>query len=93
MRTMKPLARFLVLLTLVFVFACGTKVTRENFDKIKTGMTVDEVHSILGSPDDTQSAGVQGIASGSVEVWKDGDKSITVTFMNDKVATALQSNL
>ncbi len=90
---MRPLARLLALLTLVFVFACGTKVTRENFDKITTGMTVDEVHGILGSPDDTRSAGVQGIASGSVEVWKDGEKSITVTFMNGKVATSIQSNL
>ena len=35
------------------LMACsGAKITQENFDKIKTGMTLAEVKAILGEPAD-----------------------------------------
>ena len=68
---------------------CGGKVTKSNFDQIKTGMTVAEVEGILGKATDTKSGAVNlpGIAgSGSIMTWKDGEKTIAVTFANGKVA-------
>jgi len=34
-----------------------------------------------------------GDLAGKVTVWKDGDKTITVTFVNGKVAAKVQSGL
>ncbi len=42
-------------LLLLALAACGSKVNQANFDKIKSGMTEQEVLDILGKPDETQS--------------------------------------
>ena len=76
-------------LGMIMLAGCGSKVTKSNFDQIKTGMTVAEVEAILGKgTESTGAAGAIGSLAGSVKVmaWKDGDKTITVTFANDKVA-------
>ena len=75
---------------------CGAKVSKSNYDKIKDGMTVSEVESILGKG--TEQAGVAGTlgkltGSGKIMVWKDGDKTITVTFKDDKVAAKVATGL
>lgn len=75
---------------------CGSKVTKSNFDQIKTGMTLAEVEAILGKgTESTGAAGAIGDLAGSAKsvTWKDGDKSITVNFVNDKVALKTQSEL
>lgn len=75
---------------------CGSKVTKSNFDQIKTGMTVAEVEAILGKGTEaTGASGAIGDLAGSAKsvVWKDGAKSITVNFLNDKVALKTQSGL
>ncbi len=67
---------------------CGSKVSESNYEKIKTDMTRAEVEAILGEGTETSGGGasIGGIsASGTVVTWKDGEKSITVTFANDKV--------
>jgi hypothetical protein len=82
-----------------FVLAGGVgcnKVTRENYNKVQAGMTVQQVKDILGNPDETRSAGasVLGISADKTTMtWKSGDKSITVTFVNDQVLTTSMQNL
>ena len=82
-------ALVLVGLGVVMLAGCGSKVTKSNFDKIKVGMTTAEVEGILGKG--TESKGVAGsvgdlTGSAKIMTWTDGDKSITVTFVNDKVS-------
>jgi len=75
---------------------CSSKVSKGNYDKIKTGMTLAEVEDILGKG--TEKAGIGGAigditGSGKVLTWVDGEKKITVTFANDKVVTKVQEGL
>ena len=79
----------LVALGALMLAGCGSKVTKSNFDQIKTGMTLAEVEAILGKgTESTGASAAIGDLAGSAKsvVWKDGDKSITVNFLNDKVA-------
>jgi hypothetical protein len=83
--------RFVALLALSLVLCvgltgCGSKVSKANADKITNGMTEAQVKDILGTPTETQSAG-----TGSVMVWKSGNDTISVTFMDGKVAMKLSS--
>ncbi len=73
-----------------------SKVTKENYTKVESGMTVQQVKDILGNPDETKSGGVSVLGVGAdttTMTWKSGDKSITVTFVNDKVVKTDMSNL
>jgi len=65
---------------------CGgpSKVTKENADKIKKDMNEAEVKAILGEPNIKQD--VMGMKQ---MVWKEGNKTITVQFMNDKVVQSM----
>lgn len=65
-----------------------TKVNKDNYEKIKTGMTPAEVVSILGEADETKTGGasVVGIGgTGTTMIWKSGKEMIRVEFINDKV--------
>ena len=79
----KTLLRIALPALLVALAAC-TKITQENFDKIRDGMTRAEVESILGTPSESSSAGVAGISGGSA-TWKGDAGTITIQFFNDKV--------
>jgi hypothetical protein len=66
------------------IAACGSKITQENFDKVKEGMTFEEVKSLLGAPSDSSSAGI-GPFSGTTASWKDKKQTVTIVFINGKV--------
>ena len=67
-----------------FLVGCLSKVNKDNFDKIKTGMTEADVKDILGGP--TESKGVNvAIVSGTNSTWKGPDGTITIQFVNGKV--------
>src|SRR5947209_8805494 len=76
---------------------CGSKVSKDNFEKIKPGMTQAEVEAILGTGtiSNSQAASVPGMGnlSAKVETWTDGDKQIAVTYMNDKVQGTVSKGL
>lgn len=76
--------RGIALSLVLLLAACGSKITPENYDKIKNGMTKDEVYSIIGAPTDVSSAGI-GALTASSEAWKSDEHTITITFANDKV--------
>lgn len=64
--------------------ACGSKISAENFERIQTGMTQKEVAAILGEPTETSVIGVAGL-SGGMATWRDGNTTIFIQFLNDKV--------
>jgi len=75
------------------------RVTEENYQKIKPGMSEAQVKAILGEPtaveDLDKAAGKLGINVGMpstglrVLAWKNGNNQITLTFRNDKVVTMM----
>lgn len=72
-----------VLLICISIFGCS-RVSKENFDKIRTEMTMKEVIKILGEP--TQSEGIKiGGVSGTSAIWKEKGSEIYIQFLNDKV--------
>jgi len=76
--------RALAFATVLLLAACS-KVTQENFAKIQDGMTEQEVTAILGSPTESSSGSILGI-SGTSSKWASGDATITIRFVNGKVA-------
>ena len=81
----------------------GSKITKANADKIKEGMTEQEVSDILGPPDATKdlNAEMSGRPSGATggnnaqarartsSTWRQGDKTITVFFEQGKVTKVI----
>lgn len=64
--------------------ACGPKVTAENFERIRDGMTRQEVVALLGEPTETRAVSIAGL-SGGTATWRQGNTEISVQFINDKV--------
>ncbi len=97
MRNSRKLIAVAVLgLVFAAVSGCGSKVSKSNYDKIETGMTLSQVEGILGKG--TEKAGLAGAigkvaGSAKVMTWGDEKKSITVTFANDKVVAKAQQGL
>ncbi len=81
--------------SMVLFFGCN-KVTSENYEKIRNGMTSAQVERILGKGVEQSGGGlaIGGLsASGKVVTWGDEERSITVTFANDKVVMKAQKGL
>ena len=76
--------RALVLIAVLALAACS-RVTQENFAKIRDGMSEQEVRALLGEPTESSSAQLLGV-SGTSSRWIDGDTVIVVRFVNGKVA-------
>jgi hypothetical protein len=69
---------------LLLLAACS-KVTQENYSRVRDGMSEQEVAAILGAPTESSSGSVLGI-SGTSSKWTSGDATITIRFVNGKVA-------
>ncbi len=80
LRRVVPVAFVLVLA------ACSSKVTPENYEKLQPGMTREQVHAILGSPDSVSGNAIGSVLALTKETWKTSKQSITVTFGNDALA-------
>ncbi|MGQ0619059.1 MAG: hypothetical protein ACT4QA_03935 [Panacagrimonas sp.] len=72
-------------LAMVLLVAACSRVTAENYSKLESGMSRDEVYSLLGKPDDVTGGGI-GNFTFSAEVWKGRKQTISVTFGGDKLA-------
>jgi hypothetical protein len=71
----------MVALLCLCVSACGSKLTSENFMKIKPGMTEKEVTDILGDPKEKKDA-----EGGTKEyIWESGKNKVEVKFKDGKV--------
>lgn len=81
---MKLFLKFcMILICAVFLSACS-RLTQENFDKIKTGMPMSQVITILGEPTTSDSVNIAGI-SGTSATWKNRNVVIAIQFLNDNV--------
>jgi hypothetical protein len=78
------LRQLALVLTLLALTACASRISQENYDKITNGMTQQEVAQILGPPTESSGASLFGL-SGGATTWKDGKTTITVQFLNEKV--------
>lgn len=81
--------RNLAALVLFALLAGGcSKLTQENYAKVQTGMSLDEVSAVLGSPDTcSETLGVKKC------VWGDDKKHITINFVGDKVLLTNAKNI
>jgi hypothetical protein len=83
-----------------------SRLTKENYDRIATGMSPADVEGIMGKGTEQAASSVAvpsvsvagvhvGGASTSTKVllWQEGRKVISVTFVNDKVMTKTQFGL
>lgn len=75
--------KYIFLLFFSALIACS-QVNQANFDKIKTGMTMQQVTQILGQPSDIESVDFAGI-SGTSATWKTKDTNIIVQFISNAV--------
>jgi hypothetical protein len=86
-------------LSLSLVGCIGSKVNLANYDKVETGVTglkVEKVKELLGEPTEQNSGslGLGGVGiSGRTMTWKDGDRSITIIFLNEQAMTKSQIGL
>ena len=94
---MSQLKTLLLLCCLLVLPGCGgNRITKDNYDEIKTGMTLDEVESILGSGTEQASsdASFGGISIDMKSmVWQNEDKIISITFSHGKVQSKSQIGL
>ncbi|MDA8745242.1 outer membrane protein assembly factor BamE [Rubripirellula amarantea] len=94
---MPQLKQLLCLFCLLLIAGCGgSPITKDNYADVKTGMTIDEVESILGTGTEQGSsdASFGGISIDMKNmVWQDEDKIISITFSHDKVKAKSQIGL
>ena len=69
----------ILLLSSLFLLNCS-KLTQENYEKIKLGMAYEEVTDILGQAQECNSS--MGVTNCR---WESGEKSVKVRFIADKV--------
>lgn len=72
---------------LLAMLGCS-KLTLENYNKISTGQTYDEVTALIGSPE--QCDDVLGVRNCK---WGDEKRSVSVSFVGGKVVLFTSSNL
>ena len=90
---MKRLFRFIALTTTVagLCIGCGSKLTKENYENVKVGMTKDQVIEVLGKPGDKSETEIPGLGLGKMEMWTwnnvgYGGKVVMVNFQNGRVS-------
>ena len=79
-----------IAILLACLAACSSRLSQENFDKIREGMSQKEVREILGEPGNAEGRNILGI-SGGESVWRDDKTLITVHFLNEKVVSKRMS--
>ena len=80
--------RMIVLLVLLAMPLGCSKLTVDNYKKLKTGLEYSEVVAILGKPDSCSEALFVKNC-----VWGNEQKNITVNFIGDKVMLSASKNL
>ena len=68
--------------------ACGSRISLENYGKLKAGQSYDEVQTILGEP--TRCDEMLGVRTCA---WENGARAITVNFLAGQAALLSAQNL
>ena len=79
---MKHLIKLIVAALMVSLILTGcSKVSRENYDKVKVGMEYSQVIELIGNPDKCDAAlGMKNC------IWGNETKNISINFIAEKVA-------
>lgn len=104
MRTLPRLALAALLALSILITGCEkSKVTAENFDKVKVGMSLSEVKALLGKSyeDETPSAGYNAGNTGlstsqateNIYVWSSKDLKIILTVKDGKVVQKAKKDI
>lgn len=80
--------RAFVAMTLLLAMLGCSRLTLENYSRIETGMTYEEVVRLIGKPG--QCDDVMGVRNCR---WGDGARSVNVSFVSGKVLLFASSNL
>lgn len=96
----KIITMILILLLLLGLVGCGTQnkadnsYTKQQFNKIKPGMTYNKVTNILGSDGKAITKNQTDLYQTSVYLWgaRDGT-NMTITFQNGEVTSKTQNDL
>lgn len=79
---------YLIIAALMLLFIGCSKITKENYGKIKSGMSYEEVVEILGEPEGcSETLGISNCK------WKDGKAKIAITFISNEVTIAAADGL
>jgi hypothetical protein len=78
------MTRLLLAAVFVILLAGCSKVTPDNYALLESGMTRDEVHAVLGEPDEVSGGGI-GRMTLMTERWSGRKHVISVTFASDKL--------
>jgi len=81
------LGMIVLLLMLAMLLGCS-KLTMDNYAKIKTGIEYSEVVTILGTPDSCSEALFVKSC-----IWGNEQKNITVSFVSDKAILSGSRNI
>jgi outer membrane protein assembly factor BamE (lipoprotein component of BamABCDE complex) len=77
-----------LLLTLIaataLLAACTSKLTNDNLNKIKTGMTQVQVKEVLGTPSRSETGSTLGVEGATFYYSKSGTE-VKIVFLNDAV--------
>ncbi|ATE59709.1 outer membrane protein assembly factor BamE domain-containing protein [Thauera sinica] len=84
---MRPCTAAATLLATLLLLACS-KLTPENYDKLRMGMSYAQVKAILGDP-----AGCSDLLTVKTCTWGDEKRYISVNFVADQVLLFNSSNL
>lgn len=68
----------------VLIASCNSRINKDNFDRIKTGMSLQDVVNILGNPSSSASISFGPSTVASVR-WENRNGTITVQFFNGVV--------
>lgn len=71
-------------MTLLLTLAACSKATPENYAKLQSGMNRDQVHAVLGTPDEVTGSGI-GELTTEGETWKGSTHTIHLRFVSDKL--------
>ena len=74
----------LVVVTLAAFLGCASKVTKENHDQLKGGMTIAEVESLLGQGQEEKPPSGSGPTAKAMS-WRSGNFTINVEFRDGKL--------
>lgn len=69
---------------LLLILSACSKVTPDNYGKLEAGMTQEEVHAVLGQPDDVSGGGI-GTLTLTTETWNGPKHVVKITFAGDKM--------
>jgi len=77
-----------MIIALTILLSGCNKITKENYNKIKSGMSYDKVVEVLGKPEGcSETLGISNCE------WKNDNAMISITFISNQVTIAVAEGL